>query len=289
MAMRDRAQEIRNKAKRYIDKNSIQAALDAQLVDGDNKVLDTRETIFGNENPGYLEPLDPKLKVRSKILFGFFRKNGQSKFKFTTWQTSDNKLARAWNQVPFFRHCQSFGIVKEDSATEMRLNASTAEATTSIFKAVAEELDITKIITDTIGKQFTSIAAVPEHYKDYKDAWDRKIFVRGVVSWINLDRPTPWNAVWVGLMDSEEGLEGESQVRILVPEHIAIDFGEGSEVIVFGKTRQQSWIDKDTDEKVKGDVTIDVFGIYPIPGLTTPKEPSVETLEDEEEVIGWID
>jgi len=51
MGFRDKAQEMRRNAKRYAEKNGLQEARDKQLIDGDNNVLDQRETIFGKENP----------------------------------------------------------------------------------------------------------------------------------------------------------------------------------------------------------------------------------------------
>ena len=71
---------------------------------------------------------------------------------------------------------------------------------------------------------------------------------------------------------------------------LSIDFGEGSEIIIFGKTKVSKYRDRDSGELVEGDVIVDVHGIYPIPGLSTSREASIpETLEDETEIEGWLD
>ena len=285
--MWDTAEQIRKTAKRYVDNNGRQAAIDAQLINGDNQVLDTRAQVFGRENDDYLQPLDPALKIRSRTMYGCFRRNGDTKYRFGSIQTNDNALAWAWRQVPMYTPLQVPGIVKEESATDLRINSSKGEDTTSIFKGVDEDLDINKIILDTIGKQYTALDRVEDHYEAFKDAWDRRIFLRGVVSWINIDRPTSWGAIYIGLMDPDNE---DVQVRLLVPEHVPIDFGELSEVItVPGKTKRSRYMDQETQKWEDGDVIVDAFGLYALPEFRTPKDVGLpETLEDEEELEGWI-
>jgi len=286
--MRDFAQEIREKAKRYVKKNSLEEARTTQLIDGDNRVLDTREKIFGKTNPDYLEPLPENLKLRNNKLIGLFRENGNKDFKYTVFNTSDNQLARAWTKVKNFTPCMTFGIIKERSNNELMINSSKAENTTTIFKAVKEDWDVKDIILKTTKPLLTKIAGVEKHYEGLKKVWSRFIIVRGIVNWIGLDNPTPWGAVWMRLIDPDSGLDETSQVRVLIPTGLAIDFGEGSEVLVFGKTKRNTWNDRETGKPVKGDVSIDVYGVYPIPGLTTTKEKS-ESLGEEEEIDGWLD
>ena len=288
MGFRDLAEEMRRNARRYVQKNNLEAAKNKQLIDGDNQVLDQRETIFGKTNPDYLERLDPNLKLRKNTLIGFFRKNGSKEFKYSVLSTRDNQLARAWEKVKNFTPCQTFGIIKEDINHTMKLNSSKAEHTTSIFKAVKEDWDIKEIILTGTKELLTPIQKVEKHYEDFKDAWDRFEIVRGIVNWINLDKPTSWGAVYMALIDPEAGLEDAAQVRCLIPDRIKVDFGEGSEVIVFGRTKRNQYRDNETGKLEEGDVMINVYGIYPIPGLTTSRESS-ESVEDETEIEGWLD
>lgn len=293
MGMRDRAEEIRRKCKRYIEAEGVQAAIDAQLINGDNRILDTRETIYGRENPNYLEPLDKEIKgkiittkIRSRVLFGFFRKNGSKVFKFTSLQTSDNKLAKAWDKIKFFTPCQTFAIVKEEDNTDMKLNSSQAEGTTTIFKALKEDWDIDKIIMDSIKTQLTKIQNVEKHFDSFKDVWDRRIFLRGVVAWINTDRPSPWGSINMSLMDSEDE---EATVKVQIGKAVPIDFGELSEVIVFGRTNEDKYRDKETGKLEVAGIRVNAFGVYPIPGLITPKDAGEVEDVDEEEIEGWLD
>jgi len=109
--MRDKAEEMREKVKRIIDKEGLQYAQDMQLINGDNEILDQRPHIYGRENPNHLEPLDPKLKLRSRTLFGCLKLNGESKFRYGSIHTEDNRLARAWDQIQFFTPFQTYGLL----------------------------------------------------------------------------------------------------------------------------------------------------------------------------------
>lgn len=288
MGFRDKAEEMRTKARNYANKNGLEAARDKQLIDGDNNVLDQRATIYGKENPDYLEPLDSKLKLRSNVLIGLFKRNGSKNFRYSVFNTNDNQLARAWRDVKYFVPCQTFAIVKEDIEGTMKLNSSKAEDTTTIFKALKEDWDIKKIILEATKRHLTPIQKAEKHFEAFKNAWDRFIIARGIVNWINLDKPTPWGSVYMGLIDPEVGLEEAAQVRCLIPDTVKVDFGEGSEVIVFGKTKQSKYKDRETGKVELGDIRIDVYSIYPIPGLTTAKESS-ESVEEEEDIEGWLD
>jgi len=296
----DKAEQVRKQVKTFIDKNGIQAAQEAQMVDGENHILDQRQKLYGRDNPKYLKPLDPNLHVLERTIFGFFRHNGEKTFKWGSMQTSDNRLARGWSKIKFYKPCQVTAVVREESAEDITLGSSSAEESLSVFKAIQEDWDVKKIIDDYLGEhkvdlgdkkgvvvkeQWTPIKDVEKHHEAFKDAWDRHIFVKGVVAWINTDRPTPWGAVWMGLMnpDNEDDL-----VRVLIPEQVAIDFGELSEVYVFGKTNRTQYKDQETQKLTPGDVKIDAFGIFPT--VPTPKEnTSAESLKEEEEVEGWLE
>lgn len=286
MGMRDLAEEMRTKARNYANKEGVQAAMDKQLINGDNEVLDSRELVYGKENPTYLEPLSPKLKLRKRTLFLFARKNGTKKFKISSLQTNSNRLAKAWDKIKFYKPCQTFAIVKEEDTDNMMLNSSEAENTSTIFKALKEDWDINKIIMDTIKAQTTKILNVEKHFETWKKIWNRMIIVRGVVAWINLDRPTPWGSINMSLMDSEDE---EATVKVLINKNVPIDFGELSEVIVFGQTKQDYYNDKETGKREKAGIRIDAYAVYPIPELTTPKDAGEVEDVDEEEIEGWLD
>ena len=294
----DRAEMIRNQVKSYIRKEGIEAAREAQLIDGDNRILDQRAQIYGRENPNYLEVLPPELHLRSRTLLMIARKNGDKTFKLGSIHTEDNRLARAWDKVKFYTPCQVPINLKEeieDRKTkegkvvifgDFKANSSSAQETTSIFKAVKEDWNVDKILMETVEKQITPIEKIEEVHNATKDVWDRRIIIRGAVTWVSIDRPTPFGSIWMQVMDPDNE---ENVVRCMIPEHLSIDFGEGSEIIIFGKTKVSKYRDRDSGELVEGDVIVDVHGIYPIPGLSTSREASIpETLEDETEIEGWI-
>jgi hypothetical protein len=306
MGIWDKADQVRRTVKAFINKKGIKAAQEAQMVDGENHILDQREKLYGRINPNHLKPLDPNLHVLDRTLFGFFKHNGDKNFKYGSIQTSDNRLARGWSKVKTYTPCQVTAIVREEIAEDIKLGSSSAEESMSVFKALKEDWDIRKIIDDTLSKheiefndeavtiedQWTPIKDVEKHHEAFKDAWDRRIFVKGVVAWINTDRPTPFGAVWMGLMnpDNEDEL-----VRVLIPEQISVDFGELSEVYVFGKTKRSKYKNQeaaenapDSEKYLDGDVVVNATGIYPV--VPTPKDSSsVEGGADEKEIEGWLD
>jgi len=285
----DKIEQIRKKAKAFIKKYGRQAAEDEQLINSNNQILDTREKIYGRDNPKYLEPLPEDLAVLERTLFGIFtKKDGKYEYKFTTLKTTNNALAKAWTNVKFFIMCTTNALVTEE-AGEYKMSSSNAKETRTVFRAGKELLK-----EDTVEKmlekalEFTDINKVEEHFKTFKDAWDRRIALRGMVTWINRDRPTPWGAVWAGLADTDLGYDTDYQVRLLIPAQVPTNFGEGSEVIVLGRTRRTKTRDQDSGKLVPGDVIVDVRGIYPIPGLTTETTSSKEYTSDEE-IEGWFD
>jgi hypothetical protein len=280
----DKAEQVRRQVKKFINKNGVQAAIEAQMVDGDNNILDQRQQIYGKDNPNYLKILPPALHVLERTLFGFFRKNGQKAYTYGSIQTSDNRLAKGWSKVKFYVPCQVTAIIKEETDNDIKLSSSSGEDTLSVFKAVKEDIDIKAVIDKTLEGHWTEISKVEEFHEKYKDAWDRRIFVKGIVAWINTDRPTTYGAVKMGLMnpDNEDEL-----VIVEVPEQIGIDFGELSEVYVFGKTRRSKYYDDDK-KLVDGDVNIQANGIFTV--VPTPREgQGYEGIKEDTPIEGWLD
>jgi len=286
MGLIDRAEQIRQKAKRYIEEHGVEAAIEEQLINQAGQVLDTREQIYGRPNPKYLEPLDPNLHIRSRTLLGFFKRvNSEGPFKFTTVHTEDNVLAKAWSNVKFYIPCTTYGIIKEDNEHEMKVNSSTAENTRTVFRPINEDIDVDRIVMDYAEKHLTKLSELEQYHEHVKEAWDRHVVVRGIVSWINIDRPTSYGSVWMGLMDSEDETVS---VRCLIPDHLTIDFAEASEVLVFGRTRRYKSRDEN-GELVDADVIVDVQAIYPLVGLTIPREATSKQQEEEVEISGWVE
>jgi len=280
----DKAEQVRRAAKKFMNKNGVQAAIEAQIIDGDGSILDQRQKIYGRDNPKYLQVLDPKLHVLERTLYGFFRHNGEATYKYGSIQTSDNRLARGWDKVKNYVPCQVSAIIKEEVDDDIKLGSSSAEDTLSVFKAVKEDVDIKAVIDATLEGKWTPISGVEDHHEKFKDAWDRRIFVKGVVAWLGIDRPTAYGTIKMGLMnpDNEDEL-----VIVEIPEQIAIDFGELSEVYVFGKTKRAKFYN-DEKELEDGGVNIQATGIFAV--VPTPREgQGYEGIKEDTPIDGWMD
>lgn len=293
----DKADQIRNTAKRFIKNHSLEAAKEQGFVDGDNQILDTRQTIFGRPNTKYGQVLHPKLKVLDLLLYGFFRHNGDKKFKFGTLQTSDNAIAMAWDRDiiqsgRFFKPCQVTVIVKEETDDELTLTASTAEETKSVFRAVNEEWDVGKIVDDAMVPLLSKIEDVEgyfmQHSKNGKAEWNARVFVKGIVAFMNTDRVDALGMIPMGVMDPTNE---DKLIKVRVnPSTTSLDFGELSEVYVFGKPSRSMFKDRENDNKLmEGDVVIDAYGVY-----ATVKIPRVGAGPGEDaeydipQVEGWL-
>ena len=276
-------------AQAYVKKTSIAIAVRDQYINGDGQVLDRRKKIFGRDNNDYLKPLKEKVVDSSRTLGLIARIGDGTDYKYGTIQTNDGPLARGWSKVRFFTPCQTFGIVKDNPKEGFfKLNSSQAEETTSIFKAVKEDIDVNAIFHQVIDPQLTAITAVERTYELIKEAYDRTLFVQGTVAWIARDRPNNWGAIRMGLMDDDG-----NEMVVSIPEYIGKDFGELSKVIVIAKpdrgdlkvvddeTKKTTW------EKGKGDVYLQALGIYVVE--RTPEDVySADALGDTKEIEGWI-
>lgn len=276
-------------AQAYVKKTSIAIAVRDQYINGDGQVLDRRKKIFGRDNKDYLKPLKEKVVDSSRTLGLIARIGDGTDYKYGTIQTNDGPLARGWSKVRFFTPCQTFGIVKDNPKEGFfKLNSSQAEETTSIFKAVKEDIDVNAIFHQVIDPQLTAITAVERTYELIKEAYDRTLFVQGTVAWIARDRPNNWGAIRMGLMDDDG-----NEIVVSIPEYIGKDFGELSKVIVIAKpdrgdlkvvddeTKKTTW------EKGKGDVYLQALGIYVVE--RTPEDVySADALGDTKEIEGWI-
>jgi len=276
-------------AQAYVKRTSIAIAVRDQYINGDGQVLDRRKKIFGRDNNDYLKPLKEKVVDSSRTLGLIARIGDGTDYKYGTIQTNDGPLARGWSKVRFFTPCQTFGIVKDNPKEGFfKLNSSQAEETTSIFKAVKEDIDVNAIFHQVIDPQLTAITAVERTYELIKEAYDRTLFVQGTVAWIARDRPNNWGAIRMGLMDDDG-----NEIVVSIPEYISKDFGELSKVIVIAKpdrgdlkvvddeTKKTTW------EKGKGDVYLQALGIYVVE--RTPEDVySADALGDTKEIEGWI-
>ena len=284
----DKIAMMRNTVQSYIKKNSVESAINNNKINGDGQILDQRKKIFGKENEGYLSPLKDNVTDCSRALYLIARINGDPTYKFGSINTNSAALARGWSKIRFAVPCSTFGIVKENNESGFKLNSSEAEETTSVFRAVKEDMDIAAIFDQVITPKLIEITAVEREYELTKEAWDRMVFVEGRVAWIARDRPTPFGAIKMGLMD-DNGVE----IVVQIPEQVPKDFGELSRVVVIGKPDRGDLktVDEDTRKvsylKGKGEVYIQAVGIFVKEGTPVDVMGS-EALGEGKEIEGWV-
>lgn len=291
LGMVDRAARMREWAQVVVDNNGLDEARKQGLVtvhEGKTLVLDTRDKIFGRTNKKKGEPLDPKLKLRERTIILLAKEPNDNSFMYTRLQTSDNKLALAWGQLPFNTMITApIRIGRKDNAGILAASSSDPKDMT-IFRQVDEKVDFFKTFEECMGGDVTPISDVPKYHLATEKNWERFVLVKGIVSSINLENPT-YRGIQCVLMDEDEGYEEDQQVKFYVPDHIRINFGLYSKVYVLGKTKA-SYVDSEDEFDAKGkpkkilaEVTIDTWGIILVPGATTEPGQDTGLLEEEEE------
>ena len=301
----DRIEMMAGIARRYGNKYGLAAAVKAKLINAQSEPIDTRDEVFGKENPDKGKPLGKRDKdgnfilnhERSRTLDMIAKLPNEEEWKLGIIQTNDNQLSLGWGKVRFGALASIFGIVKEREQP-FKLNSSNAEDTRSIFHAVHDDsINFDEIFMRLVGPKLTEIGEIPREFEllpkntKGKPAWDNRFYVRGTVSWIARDRRSPIGTINMGLWNPETGAE----IVVQIPEHLAADFGENSEIIVIGKLEKGDLRTEGDDGKaqyIKGEgaVRIDALGFYKIPNMTTPAETSSpEALEEEAAIDGWME
>ena len=239
----DKISSMIGQAKAYIKKHNIPEAINAGYINGDGAFLDTRQKLFGKPNDKFGTPLTGKEVDSTRTMYLCARIGDNPKYKIGSIQTNDAAMCRGWGKASQhqFVPCATWGIVKELTETSFKLNASGAEETTSVFQAITEEMNVGEIFYECVADKLTEITKVETMYELIKEAWDRFLYVKGKVTWIGRDRPTPFGAIKIGIMDDEG-----NELVVSLPEQVTKDFGELSEIIVYGKPDR-------SDLKVVGD------------------------------------
>ena len=299
----DKIDMIAGEARRYVSKFGMAAAEAKGLINKNGEPLDTRLTVFGKTNNQLGKPVGKRdkegnfvyNKERSRTL-DLIAKVRDSDYMLGTIQTNDNQLAFGWGKIKFFTLASVFGIVKSDKEPFV-LNSSNAEDTRSIFRAVHEDIDIDEIFMRVVGPKLTEIDDIPREYEllpknpKGKPLWNHRFYVKGTVTWIGRDRPSPIGTINMGIWNPETGTE----IIVQIPEYLTVDFGENSEIIIICKLAKGDLRAEDDEGKTKyikgeGAVRLDALGFYKVKGMTTPAETSTpQALEDENGIDAWVE
>jgi len=286
----DKIANMISAAQSYVKKHSIGEAIANGYINGDGAILDTRAKIFGKPNGNYGKPLKEKVTDASRTMYLIGRLGEDQTFKYGTITTNDAALCRGWSSASAHQYmpCTTFGIVKENTKDTFKLNASLAEDTTSVFKAINEDMDCGKIFMDVVTPQITEILNVERMYELTKEAWDRLMFVRGRVSWIARDRESYFHTIKMGIMDASG-----NELVVELPEQVSKDYGELSDIIVIGKPDRSDLkvVDESTGkatyEKGKGPVILKAVGVYVV--KATPTDVfSAEGEGEVKNIEGWV-
>jgi hypothetical protein len=285
----DKIGSMIGQAKSYIKKHNIPEAINAGYINGDGAFLDTRQKLFGKPNPNFGNVLTGKEVDSTRTLYLCARLGDDTTYKIGSIQTNDAAMCRGWGKASQhqFTACATWGIVKEVTETSFKLNASGAEETTSVFTAITEEINVGEVFYQCVADKLTEITKVETMYELIKEAWDRFLYVKGKVTWIGRDRPTPFGSIKMGIMDDEG-----NELVISLPEQVSKDFGELSEVIVYGKPDRSDLKvvgedGKATYSKGQGAVYINAVGVYVV--KATPSDVfSTDASGNEKDIEGWV-
>jgi len=290
LGLQDDAQRMRDWAKFIVERDGVEIAKQQGLVaeqDGSLVVLDTRPTIFGRPNKNHGKPLPPTLKLRRRDIILLAKQAEDEDFVFTRLQTRDNRLALAWDALPFHVPVAFTAAIQQQGPSYYLLSSSSAEQTRTIFRELKEKWDIFNIFKSWADESLTPIEDLIKYHEATQDAWDRWVLTKGIVANINVETET-FRGFPCLLIDSEEGYEAEKSVLFYVPDHLKLTFGLYSEIYLLGKTRAIIAQDEETKRKYIADVVIDSWGFFPVPGKSTSPSLLEPEEEEEEEIKGFI-
>ena len=116
-----------------------------------------------------------------------------------------------------------------------------------------------------------------------KDDYNRLVVVEADVSALNLE-PNTFGSRMMFVEDGDATLEDLDTAGLTcwLPERIDINFAEGSKVLVAGRTAQGKKKDnKGNVTEELGDITLNVYGLYPIPEYKIALEEFTLPMDDE--------
>jgi len=217
--------------------------------------LDSRELwSTGRANPAFGKPL-PEHNYLRNIWVVAKKTNSEVEPRLYQMLLSGEKAQN--ENIPIFKPMRFMAIDKED-----KLNPS--QFTTFV---VDETLALPKI--ETILKQFidtVDISQLEAYNSANKTEQNRLCVVEGDCSMLNLE-PTAFGSriMVVENTDNIESLDAPG-LTCWLPPRVNINFGEGSKVLVIGRTGQGFKKDEAGNKTGElGDVTLNTFGVYALP------------------------
>jgi len=262
-------------AKIMFDTNP-QEAMAKGITNDIGEALDTRQAWQdGRPNVGYGKPLPTHNYSRSII--GVAVKSGiDTSPKLFTMNIRGGRAEKII--IPMFVPIRFRAIDKtQTDGADYTLNASTF--TTFEHDDTLKLPSPEEIISQKIA--YTVMKELPLYHEREKDNYNRVCVINGDVSTLNLEPNSNGTRLMV-VEDAEMIMEDIESPGLTcwVPQHINIDFGEQSKVIVIGRTSQGKKRDEQgnqTDEP--GDIMLNVMGVYALPQYKV--NPVVEKLTED--------
>ena len=245
-----------------VQREGREAALLQELIDENGIPIDDRPNIFGRrKNPNYRKPLPGAPPAYIRTVYGMSRKKGETVF--------------APFQMTFFEDAAEQLTYKTNIPCEFR--ASAGKTAGKLFGSDTTKFFPVDVNWDMEDIYDTTNALIPCEELEIRMVstnWDDRD-IRVKVDVINVN-PNPLNERGDRVMGvGDMSIPIDESISCFVPAHVTMDFGQDSKVIVSARAR-----------KYKDKPSLNVYGIWPIPGHITYAD--VDELDEEDIVdVGW--
>jgi len=243
--------EIESKIMEKLHDNKIEVDEDKWIIPIDNR----KAFANGQPNKAYGKPTS--VEAWSRRLFFIGKVGDSNEYQEYTMTVKDN-LAKEFSPNTF-QWCE-FSCIPNSSNPNL-LHGRKDGTTINSLTYVESTDDVIKIIQEVLADRVSSLVALDVFHSDnsHKPSHERIVITDGNVANMNLQRTANGNqTLFLSDLNADFDYEGEgySSVACWIPEHLEIDFGIGSNVIISGRTSQ-----REVDGELTN-VSVNVLGLY---------------------------
>lgn len=250
-----------------------QQAIAQGITDEEGNPLDTKpQWNNGKTNPRFGKPLPQNAFIRN--LFGVATKvnSGQEPKFFSITVNGEGAVS---DDIPMFKPIRFMGIDRTPQGVTNQFTLNASQFTTFVEDNTLDFGTIEEIIRTVCGDKIVNLNDLNAYHIADPLNYNRVAIVIADVSQIGTE-PTAFGSRIMMLedLDNLEDIDAKG-LTCWISERTPIDFAEGNKVIVVGRTGQSKVKDENgnvTEEL--GDVTMGVYGVFPIP------DPVTETAEN---------
>jgi len=149
----------------------------------------------------------------------------------------------------------------------------------SQMQEIDEMIDYERVIRETVA-----VKTVDDVYQEWdflKELPDRNVFVEGLVQ--SISRPLRKGGRFIRIASTEAMSLALLPIRVYMPDHLPINFGVNSRIIVYG------WLSMTRERLYTGQLrnilNIRAEGVYPVPAFMEEEAIPAEEEEEEEEFM----